>query len=194
MIANKNNSFNCRVVLIGDTSVGKTCLLGQLIDNKFDPAEQSTVGANYQIFNEEIDGYKVEVQIWDTAGQEKFKSLGPIYFRNALGALAVYDITNKNTFEHLEDWIKSFTDIAGNESTVFIVANKSDLVQEQEVEFTDAKNYANQRGYKAFETSAKTGQGVQELFSDLAKTILLTHRVTKEPRQELKPAESKCNC
>ncbi|KAH0788481.1 small GTP-binding protein [Histomonas meleagridis] len=194
MLISKNNSFHCRVVLIGDASVGKTCLLGQLIDNKFNPSEQSTIGANYQIYNEEIDGIKAEVQIWDTAGQEKFRSLGPIYFRNALGAVAVFDITNKSTFDHLDEWIKSFTDASGTESTIFVVANKSDMVQEQKISFSQVQAYAEQRGYRAFETSAKTGQGVQELFSELAKTILNKHREVKVTKQELKPSEGGCKC
>ena len=192
MIAD-SDSYHCRVVLIGDASVGKTSILSQLIDHKFDPNEQSTVGANYQIFIEDFEGQKVEMQIWDTAGQEKFRALGPIYFRNAMGALVVYDQTNKISYENMPNWINSFKDIAGHNSIIFIVANKADLVDEIRVPFSKAQKFAEDNDYQAFETSAKTGKGIPEMFHKLAKTILEERQAESHPNT-ITPIKNKGNC
>lgn len=195
MIAENGTSFHCRVVLIGDPSVGKTCILSQLVDHKFSASEQSTVGANYQIYIEDINGLKIEMQIWDTAGQEKFKSLGPIYYRNALGALIVFDETSRQSFDNLESWIDAFNDVSQN-ATIFIVANKCDMVNERQVNFSDAEEYARRKNYRAFETSAKTGYGVHELFSELASSIVSSKKskTVPIPRPMAKDDDSKCPC
>ncbi|OHT10008.1 small GTP-binding protein [Tritrichomonas foetus] len=194
MIAD-SDSFHCRVVLIGDASVGKTCILSQLVDHKFDPNEQSTVGANYQIFIEDFDGQKVEIQIWDTAGQEKFKSLGPIYFRNATGALVVFDQTNRLSFDHLTDWVTSFTDVAGLETTIFIVANKSDMISEIQVPFSEALQYAKEHNCQAFETSAMTGKGIPEMFTELARTVLKKRQTRATTSAKIVPNnDGGCGC
>ena len=171
MIAQKE-CIQCRVVVIGDASVGKTSILNQLVEHKFNQYEPSTVGANYQLFVKEADGIKIEVQIWDTAGQEKFRSLGPIYFRNAVGALAVFSLNNRNSFHNLDDWINTFTEVAGTEATIAIAANKSDLINEYEISIKEAQDWANERGYIFEATSAKTSDGVEALFDKLALQLI----------------------
>ena len=113
------------------------------------------------------------MQIWDTAGQERFRSLGAIYFREADAAIAVYDITKRLTFENLEMWINDFINVAGDMKTIVIVANKCDLEEDSEVSFQEAESWAQAKNYMIRQTSAKTGEGINELFSDLAHTILL---------------------
>lgn len=191
-----SESFQCRVVIIGDTSVGKTSILNQLIDQSFQEYEQTTVGANYQLYVEEIDGKKVEIQIWDTAGQEKFKSLGPIYYRNARGAAVVFDVTNRNTFDHLGEWINAFTEVAGTDTAIFIVANQIDKVDGRQVESDEILSWAGSNGYKVFETSAKTGEGVTELFHSIAAEILknFVSNTKQVQNAELYEGEKKCNC
>ena len=190
-----------RVVVIGDPSVGKTSILNQLIDRNFNPYEHSTVGANYQLYTQDVDGVRVEIQIWDTAGQEKFKSLGPIYFRNSIGALAVYDITNLDSFNNLQEWIRSFIEVAGSDVIICIVGNKCDLSQRvvtQEDATKLFKSSSNLENYFFFETSAKTGYGINELFENLAKELVKFKSSSEEVTQKVSTpsatAQKKNNC
>lgn len=194
MLVDSAKSFQGRVVLIGDANVGKTSLLGQLMDHRFSEDEPSTVGANYQIYVDEIDRVRYEIQIWDTAGQEKFQSLGPIYFRNALGAVAVYDITDLRSFERLDSSIQSFKNVAAKNPVVFIVGNKVDAEADRRVSQEQGKEFADCHQYEWRETSAKTGQGVEDLFHDLARALYKQGVVPEKPAVEmsLKKADDKC--
>lgn len=192
--------LNCRIIVIGDTMVGKTSLMNRLVFNKFDEAQSSTVGATHQLLLNEVDGDKLQVQIWDTAGQEKFKSLGPIYFRNSSGAIAVFDETNQESFRNLEEWIKSFTDVAKKNTVIAIAANKSDLPNKT-VDFEEAKKWALSNGYLIAETSAKDGIGICDLFKEMTSKLLKILKEGKDndyPRRQLDAAdvngESKCFC
>ena len=194
---NADNSSRYRVVLVGDSSVGKTCILAQLVDHKFSKNEQATVGANSQIYFENVNvndkESRVEIQIWDTAGQEKFRSLGPIYYRNAAGALAVFDMTNRKSFENIGNWIREFQDVAGENTIIYIVANKSDLTEEIQVPFNEAKSFAFQQNFEIYQTSAKTGENIQKMFSDIAKR-LYEKSVPVVPIQERKPHDDSNDC
>lgn len=192
----EDDCLHCRVVVVGDSAVGKTSLLNQLIDSNFNPFEQSTVGANYQLYVEEIDGQKVEMQIWDTAGQEKFRSLAPIYFRNSTAAVAVYDQTSRPSFEHLDTWIKTFTEIAGTDTVVTIAGNKCDLFESIEVPFDEAKEWATSRGFNIGSTSARSGSGVKQLFSDLAKELVKMSSSNKRQKKRVieKQEPQQCSC
>ena len=192
----EDSSLHCRIVVIGDSAVGKTSILNQLIDNKFNSYEQSTIGANYQLYVEEIEEQKIEMQIWDTAGQEKFRSLAPIYFRNSAGAVAVYDQTNKNSFDHLDNWIKTFTEIAGTDTVVTIAANKCDLTNLIQIPFSEASEWASSRGFEIISTSAQSGEGVKKLFSNLAKKLLTTNSSIKKTKKKITEIEktNSCSC
>lgn len=160
-----------RVVAIGDSNVGKTSILNRLANDNFDPNVMQNVCANYQIYIQQYQDVKIELQIWDTAGQERFRSLGNIYYRNADAAIAVYDHTCKKSFEKLETWIKDFTDIAGVNTVILVIANKKDLT-ESEVSYQEAVAWAKSKNYIIGEASAKTGEGIKEIFSKLAKNVL----------------------
>lgn len=195
---NVDNTSRHRLVLIGDSSVGKTCILAQLIDHKFSQNEAATVGANSQIYFECISKDKkecrVEIQIWDTAGQEKFRSLGPIYFRNASAALAVFDMTNKKSFDNLDGWIKPFRDVAGENAKVYVVANKSDLTDEIQVPFSEAQLYAEKQGFAVYETSAKTGKNIQKMFYDIANEFVNIKNSNSFPIQKVEPQPEQNSC
>lgn len=166
------NTIQSRVVIIGDSTVGKTSIFNKLAFDSFNINERATVGSNYHVYVQQIQDIKVDLQIWDTAGQERFRSLGAIYFREADAAIAVYDITKRLTFENLEMWINDFINVAGDMKTIVIVANKCDLEEDSEVSFQEAESWAQAKNYMIRQTSAKTGEGIDELFSDLAHTIL----------------------
>ena len=160
-----------RVVLIGDPAVGKTSIVSQTENGSFDPNEPSTVGAMFILHQEQVDGQVIEMQIWDTAGQERFRSLGPIYYRNASAAVVVFDITRSHSFDDLDGWIKQFTSVAPSHAIICIVANKSDLMSNAEIPIETAKEWAKKKGYLFHITSAKTGEGIPDLFKLIAQKI-----------------------
>lgn len=166
MITNPTDS-PLRIVTIGEESVGKTSITNRLVEGTFNPYEPGTIGANYQQYSRVINNEKLDIQIWDTAGQEKFKSLSPIYFRNAAAAVVVFALTSKTSFQNLNTWIGSFTDAAGNDALIYIAANKSDLVDDFEVTYEEAQEWADAHKYKIFYTSAKNGEGIEPLFDEL---------------------------
>jgi small GTP-binding protein len=185
-----------RVVLIGDSSVGKTSIVNRLIDERFNANEQTTVGANWQLYSTVIDGMRVEFQIWDTAGQEKFRSLGPLYYRNALGAVAVFDVTSRPSFENIGGWITAFTAVAGAETVVVIAANKCDAEgPARRVGAKEAIDWATECGAQVFETSAMTGQNVKQLFEALAEEVVhLQPKRQKKKTEELAAAKNTSGC
>ena len=167
----EKDCFHCRVVMIGNTEVGKTSIMNRLILGTFNSGEGATVGANYQLYIQEVNQHKIEIQIWDTAGQEKYRSLGPIYFRNALGAIVVYDVTNRTSFDTLSEWITAFQNVAGTETVIAVIGNKSDR-PDAVVDIGQAEAWAQKHGYHHFITSAKNGDGVVDAFRELAKLLL----------------------
>jgi small GTP-binding protein len=183
--------------MIGDASVGKTCMLTQLTEHKFSAMEVGTVSANYQLYLEEIDGLRIEIQIWDTAGQEKFRSLGPIYYRNALGAVAVFDVTNRSSFDNLPEWISSFTDVTGKGPVIVVVGNKCDLSHRFQVTREEAAQWAAGKGLAAHFTSARTGEGIRELFQSLARRLMqvrLAHSRSHGEEMAGRSDRRPCNC
>ena len=177
-----------RIVTIGDESVGKTSLTSRLVDKTFNQYEPSTVGANYQTHTVSANGQFIVLQVWDTAGQEKFKSLSPIYFRNALAAVVVFSLVNRRSFEKLSDWASSFREVAGQQALVYIVANKLDLSDQYEVQIDEGREWAENHGFKFFATSAKTGENVNKLFTEIALDLqnsqsLIQMQVKEQPKE-----------
>ncbi|EAY15204.1 small GTP-binding protein, putative [Trichomonas vaginalis G3] len=170
-----SDSTTFRAVTIGESSVGKTCLVNRFIRNKFNNAEANTVGAIYDTYTERRGDQSIEVQIWDTAGQEKFRSLAPVYYRGADAAVVVFDMTKPSTFQCLQSWIDDFKGVAGEQSAVIIVGNKVDLTDQIKISQMEALEWATAHGVKFFQTSAKTGEGVKELFTAVVD-ILMTRR------------------
>ena len=155
-----------KVVLIGDSSVGKTAIINQFMYESIDENHQATVGIDFFAKTLERDGKTVKMQIWDTAGQEKFRALIPSYIRDSTVALFVYDITSEESFTNLERWYKLVNDIA--DPALVIVGNKTDLEDNREVTSDRLKQYAEEKNAKYIETSAKTPTNITELFDMVA--------------------------
>ena len=189
-----------RAVTIGESSVGKTCLVNRFIRDKFNNAQPNTVGAIYDTYIENRDDLSVEVQIWDTAGQEKFRSLAPAYYRAAKAAIVVFDITKRSTFQNLQQWIEDFKAHAGDESIIIVVGNKVDLADQIQVSDSEAIEWANARNAKFFKTSAKTGEGVKEVFTSLVDIWLAknsddeNHGITQVNTKRLTKNDRGGNC
>ena len=162
-----------KVVLLGEGRVGKTSLVSRFVNDQFSDSEVSTVQAN--MYNKKrvvVDGKPVDMSIWDTAGQERFHALGPIYYRNANGAVLVYDITDADTFEKVKMWIRELKKVVGDNIQIVICGNKSDMEKDRDVPVDFADKYAKQQGAQHFSTSAKQNMNVTEAFSALAAAIV----------------------
>jgi small GTP-binding protein len=193
---NSEEDLHCRVVIIGDSSVGKTSILNRFIENSFNPCEYATIGANYQIIYKTFQDHKIELQIWDTAGQEKFRSLSPIYFRKATGAIAVFDLTNQQSFDNLPSWINLFTDIAGVDNIVAVAGNKSDLKGSYDVNLDKAREFCKDNNYIFKETSAQSGAGIAEFFEEFTTAVFLKtlHNSAPAEVKPIKNGDENSNC
>jgi small GTP-binding protein len=167
----EDDKLTFRVVTIGDSSVGKTSIVKKFIHDRFDPVEKNTIGALYESFTDKVGGRDLEVQIWDTAGQEQYRSLSPVYFRSAAAALLVFDITNRTSFENLDDWLSSFRNASNDQAALFLLGNKSDLHEQRKVESQEGEDWAQKHGCRYFETSARMGDGIPAVFKAVVEKL-----------------------
>ena len=158
-----------KMVLLGDSGVGKSCLVLRFVRGQFDPSSKVTVGAAFMSHPVALpDSSTVKFEIWDTAGQERYASLAPLYYRGASAAAIVYDITNKESFAKAKHWVKELQKNASQEIVIVLVGNKSDLEQDRDVPAEEAKAYAEENGMEHVEASAKTAHNVSEIFESIA--------------------------
>jgi len=161
-----------KVVLLGEGCVGKSSLCLRYVQNAFIDKHVTTVQASFLTKRLNVDGRRIGLAIWDTAGQERFHALGPIYYRDANGALLVYDITDRESFLKVQNWVKELRKMLGKEVVLAIAGNKSDLERNRVVSVEEAEKYAESVGAKHFSTSAKLNKGLEELFLDLTKRMI----------------------
>ncbi|KAJ6967514.1 ras-related protein RABB1c-like [Populus alba x Populus x berolinensis] len=160
-----------KYIIIGDTGVGKSCLLLQFTDKRFQPVHDLTIGVEFGARMITIDNKPIKLQIWDTAGQESFRSITRSYYRGAAGALLVYDITRRETFNHLASWLEDARQHANANMTIMLIGNKSDLAHRRAVSTEEGEQFAKEHGLIFMEASAKTAQNVEEAFIKTAATI-----------------------
>ncbi|KAL7069430.1 putative Rab2 GTPase protein [Cryptosporidium serpentis] len=159
-----------KYIIIGDTAVGKSCLLLQFTDHRFRVDHDLTIGVEFGARVVNIDSKQIKLQIWDTAGQESFRSITRSYYRGAAGALLVYDISRRETFNHLGRWLSEVKRNAAPYMTIMLIGNKSDL-ERREVTTEEGSQFAQQNGLIFLETSAKTAHNVEEAFVKTAEKI-----------------------
>ncbi|XP_012279358.1 ras-related protein Rab-21 [Orussus abietinus] len=167
-----SNSYDFKVVLLGEGSVGKTSVILRYVEDKFNDKHTFTTQASYLDKKLNINGKRINLAIWDTAGQEKFHALGPIYYRMSNGAVLVYDITEKYTFKKVKDWVKELRKMLGYDVCLAIAGNKIDLEKNRNVSIEEAEEYAKQVGAMHFHTSAKLNQNIEEMFLDLTQRMM----------------------
>ena len=160
-----------KIVLIGDTSVGKTNILSKYLKGEFDPKSKSTVGVEFGVKNFKIENNIVKVQIWDTAGEERYRSITNAYYKGAKGSLLVYDITNKKSFENVEKWISDLKANADEDISMILLGNKTDLEDKRVVSTEEGKNKAEFYNLTFMETSALNGNNIQEAFNELIMDV-----------------------
>jgi len=164
-----------KIVLLGDTGVGKTALIHQFVEKEFRADFKATIGADFSTHNLEIDGQKIEMQIWDTAGQERFNSVGSAFYRGTDACILVFDCTQLETFKRLDFWkenLFSKSGIKGEKFPIIIFSNKSDLSEQKQVTYESAKAWAESLQYDLIEVSAKTGENVEAGFRKIVSTYL----------------------
>ncbi|KAF8567688.1 hypothetical protein P879_03806 [Paragonimus westermani] len=160
-----------KYIIIGDTGVGKSCLLLQFTDRRFQPVYDLTIGVEFGARMINLDKKQIKLQIWDTAGQESFRSITRSYYRGAAGALLVYDVTRRDTYDHLTTWLEDARQHASPNMVITLVGNKCDLESRREVQREEGETFAQEHGLLFVETSAKTGVNVEESFTCTARTI-----------------------
>eukprot|EP00744_Colponema_vietnamica_P004422 GILI01006609.1.p1 GENE.GILI01006609.1~~GILI01006609.1.p1 ORF type:complete len:201 (-),score=42.50 GILI01006609.1:376-978(-) len=161
-----------KLVLIGDSGVGKSCLLLRFADDTYTESYISTIGVDFKIRTIERDGKTIKLQIWDTAGQERYRALAPMYYRGASGALVVYDITSEDSFRKAQSWIKELRQNGDPNILITLVGNKCDLEPLRAVPQEEGQRVAQDEGLEFVETSAKDGLNVDSMMSALAVRIL----------------------
>lgn len=160
-----------KILLLGDTTVGKSCLVRRFVDDKFDANTATTIGVDFRERAVAWEDGKLRLQVWDTAGQERFRCITPSYYRLAQAVLIVFDITRRRTFEQVETWIQQL-ELHTPQLSWTLLGNKRDLASCREVAHEEAEALARKFGMLYMETSAKTGEQVEEVFLGLAEMVM----------------------
>ena len=175
-----------KLLLLGDYSVGKTSILLKYISNKFDESSISTVGVDYMDKIIDYNKFKIKLQIWDTSGEEKFRTITKNFYRNADGLLVVFDLTKKESYDHIRIWINEAKENNDKLKTI-LIGNKLDLKDERIVAIDVAKQFAEKNNLKYIETSAKDGTNINELFQAIIDLLFdgksseeILHEFTKQ--------------
>ena len=164
-------NYLLKYIIIGDSAVGKSNILTQYVYEKFNEEFQSTLGVEFASKNVIIDGKIYRIQIWDTAGAENFRSITRAYYKNSICAFIVYDITQRNTFENVKLWLDDIHNQCPQTTLLVLVGNKIDLESERQISYEEGEDFAQKNNMYFFETSAKTGKNIENLFLKSVKTI-----------------------
>jgi len=181
-MAKKTYDLLFKLLLIGDSGVGKTCILFRFSEDAFNTTFISTIGIDFKIKTIELRGKKIKLQIWDTAGQERFHTITTSYYRGAMGIMLVYDITNSKSFDNIAKWLRNIDEHANEDVERMILGNKADMEDKRVVSKERGESIAREHNINFLETSAKTNINIESAFIELAEAIL-----DKSNVQETKP-------
>lgn len=173
-----------KLLLIGDSGVGKSCLLLRFADHTYTESYISTIGVDFKIRTIELDGKTIKLQIWDTAGQERFRTITSSYYRGAHGIIVVYDVTDSESFNNVKQWLNEIDRYACETVNKLLVGNKCDLVSKKAVNYETAKAFADKLDIPFLETSAKAATNVEKAFMTMASEIKAT--VAAQPAMDTK--------
>eukprot|EP00088_Acartia_fossae_P006057 TRINITY_DN12766_c0_g1_i3.p1 TRINITY_DN12766_c0_g1~~TRINITY_DN12766_c0_g1_i3.p1 ORF type:complete len:202 (-),score=38.72 TRINITY_DN12766_c0_g1_i3:474-1079(-) len=171
-MAKKTYDLLFKLLLIGDSGVGKTCILFRFSEDAFNTTFISTIGIDFKIKTIELKGKKIKLQIWDTAGQERFHNITTSYYRGAMGIMLVYDITNTKSFDNIAKWLRNIDEHANEDVERMILGNKCDMEDKRVISYERGQSIAKEHGLRFLETSAKTNVNVETAFLQLAESIL----------------------
>merc|ERR1719235_1605555 len=160
-----------KLLLIGDSGVGKSCLLCRYSEDIFNNKFITTIGIDFKIRTIELDGKKIKLQIWDTAGQERFRTITQAYYRGAMGILLIYDVTSTKTWSNIRNWVRNIEANAPQTVNKILIGNKCDMASMRQVSTAQGEQLAREYDMKFYETSARSGMNVQEAFLTLATDV-----------------------
>eukprot|EP00002_Diphylleia_rotans_P029398 TRINITY_DN598_c0_g2_i1.p1 TRINITY_DN598_c0_g2~~TRINITY_DN598_c0_g2_i1.p1 ORF type:complete len:182 (-),score=40.58 TRINITY_DN598_c0_g2_i1:229-774(-) len=163
-----------KVLIIGDSGTGKSCLMSRLVDGSYDGNFVSTIGVDFKITTLQVEGKEVKLQIWDTAGQERFRAITHSYYHGAHGILVVYDVTKRETFDHIQSWFTEISRYASPNVVNLLVGNKTDLASERVVRTEEGKAFGSSLNVPFMEASAKSGENVVDTFKSLVIEMIST--------------------
>eukprot|EP01118_Nematostelium_gracile_P004646 TRINITY_DN154_c0_g3_i1.p1 TRINITY_DN154_c0_g3~~TRINITY_DN154_c0_g3_i1.p1 ORF type:complete len:197 (-),score=48.61 TRINITY_DN154_c0_g3_i1:36-626(-) len=192
-----NKTFQFKLVLLGESAVGKSSLVLRFVKGQFLEFQESTIGAAFLTQNVCLNDTTVKFEIWDTAGQERYHSLAPMYYRGAQAAIVVYDITSSESFERAKSWVKELQRQGNPNIVIALAGNKVDLASHRKVQIEEAQAYSDDNAILYMETSAKTAANVNELFVAIAKKLPKSNTKEDKPPtikpEPVKPA-AKTGC
>jgi len=189
-MAKKTYDLLFKLLLIGDSGVGKTCVLFRFSDDTFNTTFISTIGIDFKIKTVELQGKKIKLQIWDTAGQERFHTITTSYYRGANGILLVYDITQPKTFDNISKWLRNINEHASEDVERMLIGNKCDMEDKRLISEERGKKVAEENGIKFFETSAKENINIEIAFNTLAEDILNKQRPVEDNDTTVIPGQT----
>lgn len=170
-----------KVVILGASQTGKTSIVQRILTNRFQGETEATVGASFFSKTVSVDNKTIKLDIWDTGGQERYRSLAPMYYRDARAAVIVFDVTNPESLDEAADWLREFTSQCSSETVLFGAANKIDLVSERKIDAETIKEFQFRHQLEmVHETSALSGVGIKELFDSVARGLLELTPLTSE--------------
>ena len=176
--------YEGKIITLGDSQVGKTCLIYRFADNTFIDSYLSTIGIDSKSKVVKLDkDRKIKLIVYDTAGQERFKSLSANYIKKADGILIVYDVTNKQSFINVENWIKSAKEDMNKNIPIYLIGNKSDLEEERQISEENGRNISEQYNLKFYETSCRTGKNIEKCFQDMGNELYNTIEEKKNKKE-----------
>ena len=183
-----------KVLLLGDTTVGKTCFLMKYTDKTFQDIHMATIGLDYRLKTMKLkSGKSIKLQIWDTAGQDRFRAITKNYYKGSHGIILIYDVTNLQTFENVKTWVNQIREEASPNVIIYIAGNKIDMEAERKVAKEDGEKMAEELGFPFMETSAKSGININETFEDLVERIDKVYgNVQQKPTKIYKAKGRKC--
>ena len=184
--------FLYKILILGDSSVGKTCFLTRYADNTFQEVHMSTIGIDYKLKNVKMeDGKIVKLQIWDTAGQDRFRSITKNYYKGANGIVVIFSVTDKRTFGNVKSWIHQIKAEVDEKVTIILVGNKIDDEENREVTKEEGEETARNFGLDFFECSAKTGENINSTFNELVLKMVEIHEKFGGKEEKLKLKQNK---
>ena len=161
--------------MIGDSGVGKTSVILRFTQNIFKEEFLNSIGVDFKSKDLSIDGKKIKLQIWDTAGQERFRTITSSYYRNAHAIVVVFDLTNRQSYEHVQRWMNDINKFAKDNVLKFLIGNKADLINERQVHYEEARALASQMNTTYFSLSAKKNENINEFFEAAARLFLMKY-------------------
>lgn len=191
-ISNKEEvDFIFKILLLGDSSVGKTCFLKRFIDGTFQEVYMSTISLDYKIKLINVDDLKIKIQLWDIPVQNRFMSITKNYFKGTNGIILIYDVTNRNTFENIKTWMEQIEESKTEDLIIYLVGNKIDEEENRKIKEEEGKETGTKYKLRFFEASAKNNKGIEELFIELVKEIINKRNNEKNEEENNEEDESK---